>query len=94
MKNGHPASERVRTVARATARLVEILQEHVPLERFALLHTNAAREAEVFSAQIANLLPSGESYTMDITPVIGAHIGPGAVGYALVSKNRVGKETS
>jgi fatty acid-binding protein DegV len=23
---------------------------------------------------------------MDITPVIGAHIGPGAVGYALISE--------
>lgn len=89
MKNGHPGSERVRTTARATARLVEMLKAYQPIERFALLHTNAREEAEAFRAQIASLLPSGEIYSMDITPVIGAHIGPGAVGYALVSKNPV-----
>lgn len=36
--------------------------------------------------QAAHLLPDGEILTMDITPVIGAHIGPGAVGFAVVTK--------
>ena len=89
MKNGHPGSERVRTITRATARLVDMLKSYLPVERFALLHTNAAGEAEEFRAHVASLLPPGEIYSMDITPVIGAHIGPGAVGYALVSKNPV-----
>jgi fatty acid-binding protein DegV len=36
------------------------------------------------------LLPNKEIYSMNITPVIGVHIGPGAVGYAIVSKNPIG----
>jgi len=89
MRDGLPGSERVRTTEKAEARLVEMLKAHLPLERFALLHTNAAQKAEAFRARIADLLPQGEVYSMDITPVIGAHIGPGAVGYAIVSSRSV-----
>ena len=89
MKNGLPGSERVRTTARAESRLVEMLKGYQPIERFALLHTNAAREADAFLSKIRSMIPVGEIYSMDITPVIGAHIGPGAVGYALISKNPV-----
>lgn len=87
MKNGLPGTERVRTSSKAKARLVDMLEEHQPLERFALLHTNAPEEAEEFRLQISHLLPEGEITSMDITPVIGTHIGPGAVGYAIVSKS-------
>ena len=86
MKHGQPGSERVRTTAKAEARLMKMLEEHQPIERFALLHTNAPVEANAFRARIANLVPDSEVYSMDITPVIGAHIGPGAVGYALISE--------
>ncbi|MBE0669902.1 MAG: DegV family protein [Anaerolineales bacterium] len=89
MKNGQPGSERVRTTARADLRLIKMLEEHHPIERFALLHTNAPEKAEAFRARIAHLIPPEKSYSMDITPVIGAHIGPGAVGYAIVSKNKI-----
>jgi DegV family protein with EDD domain len=87
MKNGNAESERVRTTARAESRLVEMLEKHQPIERFALLHTNAAEKAEAFRKRVSHLLPSGETYSMDITPVIGAHIGPGAVGYAIISSS-------
>jgi DegV family protein with EDD domain len=87
MKNGLPGTERVRTTARAEARLIEMLQEHQPLERFALLHTNAPEKADEFRTKISHLLPEGDIYIMDITPVIGTHIGPGAVGFAIVSKS-------
>jgi DegV family protein with EDD domain len=86
MKNGQPGSERVRTTAKAENRLIKMLEEHQPIERFALLHTNAPKEANAFRARIANLIPGSDIYSMDITPVIGAHIGPGAVGYALISE--------
>lgn len=92
MKNGQPGSERVRTASKAEARLIEMLREHQPIERFALLHTNAPKEADAFYSKITGLIPEGEVYSMDITPVIGAHIGPGAVGYAIISKNPVGKQ--
>lgn len=90
MREGEAGSERVRTAAKAEARLVELLKENLPIEKFALLHTNAAEKAEAFRARIADLLPEGAVYSMDITPVIGAHIGPGAVGYAIVSEKAQG----
>ncbi|MEJ2561805.1 MAG: DegV family protein, partial [Anaerolineales bacterium] len=86
MKLGQPGSERVRTKARAEARLIQMLEESQPIERFALVHTNAAHEAEMFRAEISHLIPQGEVISMDITPVIGAHIGPDAVGFAIISK--------
>ncbi|MBN2502684.1 MAG: DegV family protein [Anaerolineales bacterium] len=91
MQNGQPGSERVRTAARAQARLAEMLAERQPIERFALLHTNAAAEAESFYRQIADRIPAGEVYSMDITPTIGAHIGPGAVGFAIISQKTARK---
>ena len=91
MKNGQPGSERVRTTQKAEARLIQMLKEHQPIERFALLHTNAPEQANAFYARIKDLLPDGEVYSMDITPVIGVHIGPGAVGYAIISKEPVEK---
>ncbi len=89
MKNGLPGSERVRTSSKAEARIIEMLAEHQPIERFALLHTNAPKAADAFLARIKSLIPEGEIYSMDITPVIGAHIGPGAVGYTIISKTPI-----
>lgn len=88
MENGQPSSERVRTTRKAEERLVQLLNERTPIERFALVHTNAAQEARSFQKRIEHLVPAGSDLAMDITPVIGAHIGPGAVGYAIVKKNR------
>jgi len=85
MKDGLPGSERVRTSEKAEARLVKMLKTHSPLERFALLHTHAAQKADAFRERIAEYLPQGDMFSVDITPVIGAHIGPGAVGYAIVT---------
>ena len=86
MKDGKPGSDRVRTSFRAEKRLISLLEARVPLERFALVHTNAHAKAEQFKKKIEKFLPEGEIFSMDITPVIGAHLGPGAVGFALVSK--------
>jgi len=86
MIDGQPGSDRVRTSIRAEKRLISLLEDRIPIERFALLHTNAHQKAEEFKEKIRDFLPEGEIFSMDITPVIGAHLGPGAVGYAIVSK--------
>ena len=62
MQNGHPGSERVRTTKKAERRLIEILAEKQPIERFALLHTNAPKEAAAFHARILDLIPVEELY--------------------------------
>jgi len=86
MYNGRPGTERVRTRDRALKRLVEMLAAVGTLERVAIVHTHALPEriAEL-RALAASFLPQGDILTADITPVIGAHIGPGAVGFAVVA---------
>jgi DegV family protein with EDD domain len=84
MYQGNSTSERVRTTRGAERRLLELLSERFPLERIALVHTHADDKARVLLARVAEELPPGEVPSVDITPVIGAHIGPGAVGFALI----------
>jgi len=86
MRDGEPGSDRVRTSIRAEGRLVALLEKNLPIEKFALLHTNAHKKADEFKKKIEKHLPEGEIFSMDITPVIGAHLGPGAVGYAVLTK--------
>jgi DegV family protein with EDD domain len=85
MFDGEPISERVRTNNGAFNRLESLLAERGPFERVALVHTHAGEQAESLRQHVAHLLPDGELTSVDITPVIGAHIGPGAVGFACVS---------
>ena len=89
MYNGKPGTERVRTRDRALKRLVEMLTAAGTLERAAIVHSHVQPEriAEL-RALSAGLLPQRDIMTADITPVIGAHIGPGAVGFAVVAASR------
>ncbi len=85
MHQGTPTSERVRTSDKAIERLIELLSDLQPLERVALVHTNAADKARELYQRVRDILPEGEVLSVDITPVIGTHIGPGAVGFACIS---------
>jgi fatty acid-binding protein DegV len=87
MYDGNPTSERVRTSNGATNRILQLLEGCTPLERVALVHTHSPERAEKLLDQVRDLLPEGEILSVDITPVIGAHIGPGAVGFACVSSS-------
>ncbi len=84
MYNGKPDSERVRTRERATRRLLEMLQGVGPLERLAIVHTHAPERIAELRSLSAHLFAPENILTADITPVIGAHIGPGAFGFAAV----------
>jgi len=70
------------------ARLVEILEQVGPVEQAVLLHSHAPERAEQLRAQAQPWLPTGPLSSVEITPAIGAHIGPGAVGLAVVSAVR------
>jgi DegV family protein with EDD domain len=85
MHDGKPETEKVRTRERALQRVVDILRALGPLERLAIVHTNAHERVAQLRALAADLLPTEDIWTMDITPVIGAHIGPGAVGFSVVT---------
>jgi DegV family protein with EDD domain len=86
MYDGNPTAERVRTRVGAMKRLVELLQKFAPFEKVALLHTNAADRAQALLQEVRHLLPAGEVWMEEINPVLGAHIGPGVVGFACISK--------
>lgn len=85
MHDGKPGNERVRTREKAMHRVVELLASVGKIERVAMVHTHAPERIMELKRMAANLLPQGDLWNEDITPVIGAHIGPGAVGFAVVS---------
>lgn len=88
MYNGEAGSERVRTRKKALRRVIELMEEAAPLEQAALLHTNAPEDAERLRQTVAHLLPAGDVLSVNVTPIIGAHIGPGAVGFVGISKRK------
>jgi DegV family protein with EDD domain len=88
MHEGKPGAERVRTKERALQRLIEMTAELGELEQLALVHTNAGEEADVLWQQAKHLSPHLVTpLSVDVTPVLGAHLGPGAVGFACTSRN-------
>lgn len=88
MHEGKPGAERVRTKERALQRLIEMTAELGELEQLALVHTNAGEEADVLWQQAKHLSPDLVTpLSVDVTPVLGAHLGPGAVGFACTSRN-------
>ncbi len=84
MENGIPTNERVRSLERARQHVYEMLRRVGPLERLAILHSHAPERVAELRAHVAELFPGLDPLVADITPVIGAHIGPGAFGFAVV----------
>jgi DegV family protein with EDD domain len=87
MNRGNATADRVRTTERAERQLVGWLEELVPLERVALVHANAPERAECMRRRVAAFLPPGDVPSVDITSVLGAHLGPGACGFACISEH-------
>jgi DegV family protein with EDD domain len=72
----------VRTRRKGLARLIELGQSH-KLERLAVLHTNAEEEAQKILENLDNGLPY-PPLLINITTIIGTHVGPNALGLTLV----------
>lgn len=85
MYDGSPTVERVRTQSKAIKTMMTWLKQIGKLERAAVVHTHAAERAQELLHLASDFLPSGDIPVVDITPVIGANIGPGAAGFALVA---------
>lgn len=86
MYDGKPEAERIRTRKKALQRLVNLIRTHAPYEKAAFLHSLAEEEARSVIEAVKDLLPEGEVWLEQITPVLGAHIGPGVVGFSGISK--------
>jgi fatty acid-binding protein DegV len=85
MNQGKPTAHRTRTQFRATERLFEWLKEYAPYERLAVVHAGVQAEAEAMRDRVKDYLPNGEIPIVQITPVLGSHLGIGALGFACVS---------
>jgi fatty acid-binding protein DegV len=85
MPAGTPRAAGGRTAAAAFKRLVSLLSDLVPLEQVALVHTHALDRAADLLDRVRHLLPEGEVLSVDITPVFGVHLGPGAIGFSCVT---------
>ena len=72
-----------RTRNQGILRLKQNLQKQEPLERLAVLHTNAENDAMKFLEDLQLKLPN-PPMIVNVTTVIGTHVGPNGLGWALV----------
>jgi DegV family protein with EDD domain len=75
---------RARTRSRAIGELMARVRAMGPLERLAILHTYPP-DLEHFRGQLANLCSSDQLFTVPVTTIIGAHVGPRGLGVAAVT---------
>jgi DegV family protein with EDD domain len=82
--------DKVRTPTRALAKLVTRVLEaagEAP-EAVAVHHLAAAERAESVAGQLRTALASTEVHVAEIGPVLGVHLGPGAIGVVVVRGER------
>lgn len=86
MNQGNANAFRVRTRQKALARLQEWLDDLSPFEQLAVVHAGVPSRAKELAEQARYHLPSGELPVIQITPVLGANLGVGALGFAGIAK--------
>ena len=83
------AQERARTKGKALQRLTALAEEKAnghPLH-LSVIHANAPEIAQEFREQITHRLHCEEVFTMELSPVIGVHVGPGTIGVAFYTED-------
>jgi DegV family protein with EDD domain len=73
-----------RTRRKGIERLLQMLLDLGPLQRLAVLHTNAEEDALLFLQQVKNEINTSP-LLVNVTTVIGTHVGPKGLGYAAVT---------
>lgn len=76
---------RVRTRARSVQQLVELVSGLGRLESLAVLHTRAQAAALQLAQDVAHLVPPPVPI-VEVTPIIGTHVGPNGLGLAVVAE--------
>jgi fatty acid-binding protein DegV len=73
------------TTGRAFKRIHEIVSTLAPLESISFVHTLAQSKVDEMRQLLHDFIPpSIKTITHEVTPAIGAHIGPGAAGVICV----------
>lgn len=86
---GEISIERMRTRRKAVARMLARIDALGPVERGALVHSHAPDDHMAVLSHHAReqLHLSGSLLSAEVTPAIGTHIGPAAVGMVVVQAN-------
>ncbi len=73
-----------RSKKKAVKRMRHWLEDHLPAGKVALayFHTDAHDEVQALSKKLDKTIKPTESFITELTPVLGAHAGPGIVGLA------------
>jgi len=78
--------ERARTRQRAIDWLISKFSSLTPVDQIAMVHTAALDRARSVWEQLREIAPeTPEPLFLDVTPILGAHLGPGVVGFTTVS---------
>lgn len=78
--------EKVRTRGRALKHLMDHVADLGPLQEVALLHTANTDGVSSLRQEAEHLFPEEyQPVAVEVTPTIGAHVGPGALGFACVT---------
>jgi DegV family protein with EDD domain len=79
------ALESVRTKSKATGRMLDIIERNIgtrrPL-RLSPLHASAPEEAQALMKAAQDRFHPDECVLSEVSPAIGAHVGPGTIGVA------------
>lgn len=78
--------ENVRSQTRALDRLVEIATAAGSIQEMSVIHAAAPRLAQVLRQKLARYFAADRIVMSEAGPVLGTHVGPGAVGIAWVTK--------
>ncbi len=78
----HPL-DRVRSRRRVLERLREIAAAYQEVRALGVVHSASPEDAEALARHCRDLFPNVESLVSEFTPVLGVHVGPGALGLAI-----------
>ncbi len=90
-ETGHlVAYEKIRTYSKARKRLIELAQKEINdgVEEFFLCYTNNKEEVKSIRQEILKFAPDLKINLYLLTPVVGAHAGPGTSGFGIVRKKK------
>jgi DegV family protein with EDD domain len=83
------AVERVRTLSKATDRLLDLVEAKLSHEtgpiRLCAIHANAPKEVNILLEKAVKRFPTSlvaDAVVSTVSPVLGTHTGPGALGLA------------
>ena len=79
------ALERVRTKKKALDRLITLAEEQVGdgSASVGVMHASSPKEAQDFLDQIQLRLNCSRTMIVELSPVIGTHVGPGTIGLSV-----------